>query len=78
MGTKQTHRTPTVTDPVLLTEDEAAHLLKIQPATLATWRVKGRPNLPFVRVGRCVRYRLQDILAFIESRLANHADRGRG
>ena len=55
MGTHQVRRTPTVADPVLLTEDEAAHLLKIQPATLATWRVKGRPNLPFVRVGRCVR-----------------------
>lgn len=50
----------------LLTEDEAAALLKVQPATLAAWRVRGRPNLPFVRVGRCVRYRQQDIRAFIE------------
>ena len=62
---------------VLLTEDEAAQLLKIQPATLATWRVKGRPNLPFVRVGRCVRYRRQDILAFIEGHLASHTGQGR-
>lgn len=53
----------------LLTEDEAAALLKVQPATLATWRVRGRPNLPFVRVGRCVRYRQQDIHAFIEGHL---------
>lgn len=53
----------------LLTEDEAAALLNIQPATLATWRVRGRPNLPFVRVGRCVRYRRQDISAFIEGHL---------
>ena len=37
MGPHQVRRTPTVADPVLLTEDEAAHLLKIQPATLATW-----------------------------------------
>ena len=53
----------------LLTENEAAALLKVQPATLATWRVRGRPNLPFVRVGRCVRYRQQDISAFIEGHL---------
>ena len=77
MGTHQVRRTPSVADPVLLTEDEAAQLLKIQPATLATWRVKGRPNLPFVRVGRCVRYRRQDILAFIEGHLASHTGQGR-
>lgn len=53
----------------LLTEDEAAAILKVQPATLATWRVRGRPTLPFVRVGRCVRYRQQDIAAFIEEHL---------
>ncbi len=57
----------------LLTEDEAAALLKLQPATLATWRVRGRPHLPFVRVGRCVRYRPQDISAFIEGHLHRSA-----
>ena len=61
----------------LLTEDEAAALLKLQPATLATWRVRGRPHLPFVRVGRCVRYRPQDISAFIEGHLASHTGQGR-
>jgi len=70
MGIDQGRRNRAVADPDLLTEGEAAQLLKIQPATLATWRVKGRPHLPFVRVGRCVRYRRQDILAFIERHLA--------
>ncbi len=59
------HDGQTGTANALLTEDEAAALLKVQPATLATWRVRGRPNLPFVRVGRCVRYRRQDLIAFI-------------
>ena len=54
---------------VLLNEAEAAAQLSIKPATLAAWRVKGRPHLPFVRVGRCVRYRLKDIEAFIDSHL---------
>lgn len=57
----------------LLTEDEAAALLKVQRATLATWRVRGRPHLPFVRVGRCVRYRPQDISTFIEGHLHRSA-----
>ena len=77
MGIDQGRRTRTAEVTILLTEDEAASLLKIQPATLATWRVKGRPNLPFVRVGRCVRYRRQDILAFIEGHLASHTGQGR-
>lgn len=59
------HDGHTGTANALLTEDEAAALLKVQPATLATWRVRRRPNLPFVRVGRCVRYRQQDFIAFI-------------
>lgn len=53
----------------LLTESEAAALLKVQPATLAAWRLRGHPRLPFVRVGRCVRYRAQDLAAFIEGHL---------
>lgn len=61
----------------LLTEDEAAALLKVQPATLATWRVRGHPDLPFVRVGRCVRYRPQDIAAFIASHLRRSTGKAR-
>lgn len=50
----------------LLTEIQAARLLCIQPATLASWRLHGRVDLPFVRVGRCIRYRHSDITNFIE------------
>lgn len=64
---EQTHQGRIGTANALLTEDEAAAFLKVQPATLATWRVRGRPNLPFVRVGRCVRYRQQDLIAFIDN-----------
>lgn len=60
----------------LLTEAEAAALLNIQPATLATWRVRGRPNLPFVQVGRCVRYRPEDIAAFIASHTRRASGKG--
>jgi excisionase family DNA binding protein len=52
----------------LLTTDEAAKLLSIQPKTLAYWRCVKRYTLPYVKVGKSCRYRRSDIDAFIESR----------
>lgn len=52
----------------LIGDREAAQLLTIQPATLAIWRATKRYNLPYVKIGRSVRYRKSAVLAFIESR----------
>jgi len=54
--------------PQLLDEAAAAALLGVSRATLAVWRCTHRYNLPFVKVGRLVRYRAADVAAFIESR----------
>lgn len=48
----------------LLTNKEAAELLGIQPNTLAVWRLTKRHNIPCIKIGRLVRYRLTDILKF--------------
>ena len=40
----------------LLTRTEAAEMLGVRPQTLAAWAHHGRYKLPFVKVGRCVRY----------------------
>lgn len=37
--------------------------------TLATWRATGRYNLPFIKVGRKVLYRSQDVEKWEEGRL---------
>ena len=50
----------------LLTEDEAADLLANKPQTLSVWRTTKRYDLPYVKVGRNVRYKLSDVQAFIE------------
>jgi excisionase family DNA binding protein len=50
----------------LLTTDQAADILKVKPSTLVNWRCTKRVALPFVRVGRAVRYRQSEIQAFIE------------
>lgn len=52
----------------LWTPQQAAHALGVSARTLATWRSTGRHNLPFVKVGRLVRYRLQDVADWLQSR----------
>jgi len=56
--------------PALLDTRAAAALLGVSPATLTTWRSVGRYALPFVRVGRSIRYRVADLERFIEERTA--------
>ena len=49
----------------LLDEKEAADFLKLASNTLSVWRSTKRYPLPYVRVGRCVRYRRADLEKFI-------------
>lgn len=58
----------TVTQGGLLNENSAAALLDVSPGTLSVWRSTGRYNLPFLKIGRKVRYRHADLLAWMESR----------
>lgn len=64
----------------LLTTKQAAEILGIAEVTLRTARsrgqIEGRIWLPFVRVGRAIRYRRIDILVFIEQNLVIEEDRG--
>jgi len=52
----------------LLDEQGAAQLLTVAPGTLGVWRSTGRYNLPFLKVGRAVRYRRADLVAWLEKR----------
>jgi excisionase family DNA binding protein len=58
--------------PALLTQEQVAQRLKVKPSTLQFWRVTGRYNLPFVKCGRLVRYREEDVRAFIDRRTREH------
>ena len=61
------HAQPLHSDP-LLTEQQTADELGIKPTTLQVWRSTKRYSLPYVKVGRNVRYRASAVQAFIESR----------
>jgi excisionase family DNA binding protein len=55
------------TNQLLLTRSEAAKMLGVKPETLAHWACVGRYNLPYVKIGRLVKYRTSDIQNFINN-----------
>jgi excisionase family DNA binding protein len=52
----------------LLNEKEAAEFLHVSAGTLSVVRCTRRWPLPYIRVGRAIRYRLSDLEAYLESR----------
>lgn len=53
----------------LLKPQEVAEMLGVSVETLNVWRATNRYPLPYVKAGRLVRYRPDDVNTFIESRL---------
>jgi excisionase family DNA binding protein len=49
----------------LLTDEEACNHLRISQRQLYTWRMQGA--IPFIRIGRSVRYRMRDLDAAIDA-----------
>lgn len=62
-----------VTDQRLLTRAEAAAFLGLKEQTLATWASTKRYNLRYIKAGRCVRYRVRDLEAFLDSQTVGAA-----
>lgn len=62
-------RTKTAIDDsrALLTTAEAASILGIGKSTLDQDRLFGRLGLPFVRLGRSIRYRRSDVEAYLQN-----------
>jgi excisionase family DNA binding protein len=65
---KTKERKMAIVGETLLTRVEVARLLNVSPQTLSAWGMRKR-NIPFVKCGKLVRYRLPDVQNFIESRL---------
>lgn len=55
----------------LLSTAQAASYLGVTPHTLEVWRCVGRYGLPFIKIGRLVRYRKTDLDAFLTSQTRN-------
>lgn len=52
----------------LTSPQETSKLLRVTVDTLGVWRCTKRYQLPYVKVGRKVFYRIDDIKKFIEQR----------
>jgi len=53
---------------LVTTQQAAAYLGGLKPNTLEGWRVSGK-GVPFVKIGRLVRYRLEDLDAYLEAQI---------
>ena len=51
----------------MLTTQQAARILGLSPFTLNKWRLYGH-GLRFIKLGRAVRYRRADVMAYMASR----------
>lgn len=52
----------------LLTPLQAAEFLNVKASTLESWRIRGGgPSLPYIKIGRAVRYRSGDLAALVAS-----------
>ena len=68
------HTPPTKEYPALMSAKQAAEYLGTAPATLGVWRTTGKYNLPYVKVGYLVKYKRDDLDAFIRARSIEHAE----
>ena len=68
MTTEKLHRQLIAAGADLLDDKAAAAYLSLSPGTLSVWRSTGRYNIPYVKVGRLVRYRRADLDAWLEKR----------
>ncbi len=62
----------------LLCAAEAAAYLGVTVGTLEVWRSTRRYPLSYIKVGRAVRYRREDLITFVESRTKNGSASGKG
>ena len=58
--------------PPYLDDKQAAAAIGVKPGTLSVWRSTGRYNLPYIKVGRLVRYRPRVLAEFMVRRTAYH------
>ena len=53
-----------VDSPGLLLPEEAADLIRVDVETLSNWRSSGKYGLPFIKIGRLIRYERAKLIAW--------------
>jgi excisionase family DNA binding protein len=52
----------------VLNDRQAAAFLGVSPGTLANWRSQGTVGVPYLRLGRAVRYRRSDLERYLSAK----------
>ena len=55
----------------LLTTREAAELLGIKENTLTIWRNTDRQHIPYIKIGRAIRYKRSDLVNYLNERIVD-------
>lgn len=58
----------------LLTRKQASRYIGVSVATLANWASTKLRNIPYIKVGRLVKYRQTDLDAWLESRTVRYEE----
>lgn len=61
-------------DKVLLTTAEVADITGNTISTLTTWRCTRKVNIPYIKIGKTVRYRLSDVLNYLNDMTAPNVE----
>ena len=60
----------------IIGNDDAANYIGVAGPTLETWRSTGRVKIPFIRIGRLVKYRISDLDNFLSKQTVDkHVER---
>jgi len=62
----------------LIDRAAAAQYLGVSPGTLGNWASTNFRRVPYIKIGRRVRYRLRDLEQFVEANLVNPVETVRG
>jgi hypothetical protein len=66
-------RNISLNDDLIIDTSEAAELLCTPEKSLIKWRSTGEHNIPYLKIGRNVRYRTQDLRKWIEAHIQGGA-----
>ena len=58
--------------PLMFKPRRSRRISGIKEQTLAAWKTTGRYNLPVVKIGRLVKYRLRDLQSTLSNSKASH------
>ncbi len=75
MSSTPTNLIPLKNREKLLSNKEASAYIGVLPGTLESWRYSKRYPIPFIKVGRLVKYRQSDLDIFLDQRTVGESNK---